>query len=163
MVDAFRQGEGIPQMTALLLILAIITPAHAWEPPARARSYMPAIEAAREAHNLPDGLLARLLHEESRYRRDVIAGHTISPRGAVGIAQFMPETANDLGVDPRNPKCSIYAAAEYLAWLKEHTGSWRDALAAYNWGIGRVWLHGRESAPRETRRFVRRIARDVDL
>lgn len=150
-------------MTGLLLILALITPAHAWEPPERAQVYMPVIADAREAHNLPDGLLARLLHEESRYRRDVIAGHTISPRGAVGIAQLMPGTAADLGVDPRNPKCSIYAAAEYLRWLKDNTGSWRDALAAYNWGIGRVWLHGREAAPSETQRFVRRIAGDVDL
>lgn len=150
-------------MTALLLALLLITPAHAWEPPARAHAYMPVIADAREAHNLPDGLLARLLHEESSYRRDVIAGHTISSSGAVGIAQLMPSTAQELGVNPRNPVCSIYAAAEYLAWLQEHTGTWKDALAAYNWGIGRVWLHGREAAPPETQRFVKRIARDVDL
>jgi len=150
-------------VSLLVLLLALSTPAHVWQPPERAEAYLPAIEAAETAHGLPDGLLARLLYEESRYRRDVVAGRTISPRGAVGIAQFMPATADELGVDPRSPICSIYAAARYLAWLHEHTGTWRDALAAYNWGIGRVWRHGRADAPRETRRFVRRIVEDVDL
>lgn len=145
------------------LLLALTGPAHPWEPPERARVYLPVIEQAAEAHNLPDGLLARLLYEESRYRTDVVVGHTISPRGAAGIAQLMPGTAADLGVDPTNPVCSIHAAARYLAWLHDQTGGWRDALAAYNWGVGNVWRHGREAAPRETRRFVAAIAADVGL
>jgi len=148
---------------AVLALWLVAASALAWEPPDRAAPYLPAVRAAEQAHQLPDDLLARVLHQESRYLPDVIHGRRVSPSGAAGIAQFMPATAAEMGVDPLDPHAAIHAAARYLAWLRQHTDDWRAALAAYNWGIGRVQRRGVEQAPRETRRFVAEILSDVGL
>jgi soluble lytic murein transglycosylase-like protein len=51
---------------------------------------------AREVGVDPD-LFLRLIQQESGFRPDVV-----SPKGAIGLAQLMPGTASDLGVDPRD-------------------------------------------------------------
>lgn len=133
-----------------------------WKPPAEARPYLTAIIAAETAYKLPQGLLARVLYQESRFREDIVTGETQSPAGAQGIAQFMPSTAESFGIDPFNPDEAIFEAARYLSSLHERTGSWHEALAAYNWGIGRVLEHGFPQAPKETRDYVRQITQDVE-
>lgn len=132
-----------------------------WQPPATAAPYADAIRAAEAKQQLPDGLLARVLYQESRFRNDIITGATRSSAGAVGIAQFMPGTAADLGVDPLDPFSSIDGAARYLRQLYNSTGDWSRALAAYNWGIGNVQRKGLDRAPLETRNYVAEILADV--
>jgi len=95
----------------------------------------------------------------------------VSPVGARGLAQFMQNTWEEWrdgipGVQemppqslaylqPENPEACIHAQAAYMAWLIKHCGEVRKALAAYNFGIGRV-LRG-DPWPKETRDYVARI------
>lgn len=132
-----------------------------WNPPPAAAPYLGAISAAEQQYGLPSGLLARQLAEESGYHATVISGQVRSSTGAIGIAQFEPATAADLGVDPTDPFASIDAAARYMRTLYDKTGSWLAALAAYNWGIGNVTKHGLAAAPGETQNYVQQIAADV--
>jgi soluble lytic murein transglycosylase-like protein len=132
-------------------------------PPASAAPYVETIAAAEQRYGLPQSLLARVLYQESRYRPDIIQGRTRSSAGAVGIAQFMPATARDLGVDPLNPTSAIDGAGKYLRQLYDALGSWEKALAAYNWGVGNVTRKGMPAAPTETQNYIREILADVDV
>src|SRR5438128_2729353 len=65
--------------------------------------------------------------------------NAMSPAGAIGIAQFMPGTAQGLGLNPRDPVASLKAAALYDANnLKAYNGDYPKMLAAYNCGSGCV-------------------------
>lgn len=134
-----------------------------WQPPAAAAPYLDAIRAAEAKYQLPDDLLARVLHQESRFRPDIIEGRTKSSAGALGIAQFMPATAAEMGVDPLDPFSSIDGAGRYLRRLYNATGDWEKALAAYNWGIGNVQRKGLGAAPLETRNYTAQILGDVSV
>jgi soluble lytic murein transglycosylase-like protein len=93
----------------------------------------------------------------------------VSPAGAVGLAQFMLPTWEewaDPGWERTEPEHSLETQARYMAWLlKQFDGRYRCALAAYNWGIGRVWRMLRKNAgsldvallPAETRSYLQRI------
>lgn len=140
-----------------------VTRQTAWKPPASAAPYLETIAQAEADNGLPAGLLARVLHQESRFRPDIITGKTKSPAGALGIAQFMPATAKERGVDPLNPTSAINGAAGYLASLFDRFGDWSKAIAAYNWGQGNVARKGLDRAPPETRAYVAQITKDVNL
>ena len=122
-----------------------------------------AIASAEVNYGLPDQMLARLLWQESRYKDSIITGAVRSPAGAMGIAQFMPATAADMGVDPLDPFAAIDAAGRYLRSLYRQTGDWSKALAAYNWGIGNVLRKGMSRAPLETRNYFSQILADIGL
>lgn len=125
--------------------------------------YAAQISSVEAAQGIPPNLLGRLLYQESAFRPEVISGAVRSSVGAVGIAQFMPATAAELGIDPTNPTQSIAAAGRYLRQLYDQTGSWQLALAAYNWGIGNVLRKGFSEAPTETRNYVAQITADVPV
>ena len=125
--------------------------------------YRAAIDQAEATYGLPEGMLARLLWQESRYRPSVINGQVKSPVGALGIAQFMPATAKELGIDPLNPYQAIQGAARYLSSLYRATGDWSQALAAYNWGIGNVLRKGLAKAPTETKNYFTQILADLGM
>jgi soluble lytic murein transglycosylase-like protein len=132
-----------------------------WTIPARGEMYAGPIAGVEDANGIPRNLLARLLYQESRFRPEIISGAVTSPAGAVGIAQFMPSTAAQFGIDPRDPFASINAAGVYLSKLYAQLGSWSLALAAYNWGPGNVAKKGLDAAPQETRDYVAQITSDV--
>lgn len=131
-----------------------------WRAPEK---YRPAIQAAEYINGIPAGMLERLLWQESRYREDIITGRVRSPVGALGIAQFMPATAAEMGIDPLNPEQAIPAAGRYLAQLYRRFGTWEQALAAYNWGQGNVARKGLAAAPAETRNYFSQILADLGL
>jgi hypothetical protein len=111
-----------------------------------------AIGDAAAANGLPAGFLARLLWTESGFRSSAI-----SPAGAIGLAQFMPQTAAEQGLaDPRNPLEAIYHSAHLLLELDRHFGNLGLAAAAYNAGAARVtkWLLGQSGLPLETEVYV---------
>lgn len=125
--------------------------------------YAPIIEQAEKANGLPSGLLARVLYRESHFREDIITGAVRSKAGAIGIAQFMPATAVSMGVDPLDPFSAIDGAARYLAQLFRTTGSWTEAVAAYNWGIGNVQRKGIDKAPKETRDYLAEVMQGLGI
>jgi len=82
-----------------------------------------------------DVFLSLITHESSWNPAAVGAA------GDVGLAQVLPATAANPGYgvasfDPHNPVTNLFGAAQYLAALYRQTGNWRQALAAYNAGIG---------------------------
>lgn len=85
-------------------------------------------QAARKA-GVPERLFLSMIEHESGWNPSAV-----SSAGAAGLAQFMPGTAAGLGIDPFNPKQSLFAGAQYLADKKAEFGNWRDALRAYNYG-----------------------------
>ncbi|MDI1303029.1 MAG: transglycosylase SLT domain-containing protein [bacterium] len=109
------------------------------------KKYAPIIADAEKKNGIPAGLLHRLIKQESHFRTEIITGELPSPVGALGIAQFMPATAKDEGVNPRDPVASIYAAAKYLVKQYKLTKSWEKAVASYNWGAGHVLLAVKQS------------------
>lgn len=113
------------------------------------------IENAARAEALPTDFLTRLIWQESSFRPRIV-----SPKGAQGIAQFMPGTASERGLkDPFDPEAALPAAARLLKDLRERFGNLGLAAAAYNAGPGRVesYLSGRSGLPGETRAYVRII------
>lgn len=109
-------------------------------PDKSALPYFEAINNSAKEKNIPQDILYRVLRKESMgFNPDVINGNIKSPAGAMGIAQFMPKTAEGIGLDPLNPDEAIPAAAKYLAAKFKEFGSWELALAAYNAGGGTVY------------------------
>jgi len=109
------------------------------------------IDAAR-ANDLPPAFLARLIWQESRFDPS-----SVSAAGAQGIAQFMPQTASEVGLsDPYDPIEALPASARLLKRLHREFGNLGLAAAAYNAGSGRIrgWLANRQSLPNETRHYV---------
>jgi hypothetical protein len=110
------------------------------------------IEDAAESAGIPVAFLTRLIWKESRFRADAV-----SPKGAQGIAQFMPYTAAERGLlDPFDVRTAIPASASLLADLKARFGNLGLAAAAYNAGADRVsrWLADDAVLPWETQDFV---------
>jgi Transglycosylase SLT domain/SPOR domain len=114
------------------------------------------IESSARTQDLPVAFLTRLIWQESSFRP-----YEISPAGAQGIAQFMPKTADELGLaNPFDPEEAIPKSAELLAGLKRRFGNFGLASAAYNAGPARVanWLAGHGDLPAETRGYVLTIS-----
>lgn len=134
--------------------------------PANSGPYQDQIAQAAAAAGVPTAILAWLLWKESRYNPDIISGAVRSRVGAMGIAQFMPATATqELGsaAAALDPARAIPGAAQYLAKLYAALGTWKGALAAYNWGIGNVQRKGLDAAPEETTDYYTSILRKANL
>ncbi len=112
-----------------------------------------ALKDAAEAAGIPLPFFARLIWQESEFRFN-----EVSNAGAQGVAQFMPETAAEVGLDdPFDPLKALPASAQLLRKLREQFGNLGLAAAAYNAGSGRIqkWLAKESPLPRETRDYVR--------
>ena len=106
---------------------------------------------ARE-QGLPEAFFARLIWKESLFNPGAE-----SPKGAQGIAQFMPETARLRGLaDPFDPLPAIAASARYLKELRAAFGNLGLAAAAYNAGEARAqrFKQGESGLPGETQDYV---------
>jgi Transglycosylase SLT domain len=138
---------------ALACVLAL--PVHAAKAPDRkafAVSVCAAIDKASATYGLDRIFFARLLWKESLFDPNAV-----SPAGAQGIAQFMPDTADRRKLDdPFDPLAAISASASFLADLKKDFGNLGLAAAAYNAGEGRItrWLAGSSALPDETEGYV---------
>ncbi|MGA2942968.1 MAG: lytic transglycosylase domain-containing protein [Xanthobacteraceae bacterium] len=111
-----------------------------------------ALEADAAENELPVEFFARVIWQESRFN-----AQAVSSKGAEGIAQFMPATADYRGlVDPFDPIEALKHSASYLHDLKVQFGNLGLAAAAYNAGPGRVlaFLTSHRPLPSETRNYV---------
>jgi len=114
-----------------------------------------ALFASAENNDLPVPFFANLIWQESRLQLDAV-----SRVGALGIAQFMPKVAVEVGLgDPFDPHQAIPASARFIHTLREHFNNLGFVAAAYNAGAHRVaeWLEHGRSLPRETRDYVVRV------
>ena len=139
-----------------------IVPAYAYSdvnPPPVPAQFAVALKHAATAANLSPTLLSALVWQESRWNPAAI-----SPKGAIGLAQLMPGTARDLGVNPADPAANLIGGARYLRYLLDQFGGdVEKALAAYNAGPGRVRSAGGIPAIAETRAYVASIVRRISF
>jgi soluble lytic murein transglycosylase-like protein len=127
----------------------------AWSIPAYTGSpgqYEQMARAAARKHAIPEDLFLRLVQTESAWRPAAV-----SSKGAIGLAQLMPGTAQLLRVNPHDPQQNLEGGARYLSMQYRKYGDWRLALAAYNAGPGAVDRHRGIPPYRETQDYVRRI------
>ncbi|WP_208348409.1 lytic transglycosylase domain-containing protein [Pseudaestuariivita rosea] len=114
--------------------------------------YLDMARSAARRHGVPEDLFLRLVQQESAWK-----SNALSHKGAIGLAQLMPQTARMLRVDPHDPKENLDGGARYLRMQYDEFGSWRMALAAYNAGPGAVKKHGGIPPFRETQNYVKVI------
>lgn len=112
------------------------------------------IRAAAKTTGVDAALLRAIIHAESNFNP-----RALSYKGAQGLMQLMPGTANDLGVgDAFDPAQNIGGGARYLAMLlRDFHGDVRLAAAAYNAGEGAVTKYGGVPPYAETEVYVKRV------
>jgi soluble lytic murein transglycosylase-like protein len=117
------------------------------------------LEASR-TYVVPASLLRAVIHVESS--GDVGA---VSPKGAQGLMQLMPATADRLGVtDPFDPRENVLGGTRYLRFLLDaFEGNAALALAAYNAGENAIVRHRGVPPHPETRRYLSRVASRYQL
>ena len=111
-----------------------------------------------ERYGLPPNVFVSLIQNESAYNPNAR-----SPKGAIGLAQLMPGTARDLGVDPTDWRQNLEGGARYLRQQWDEFGSLPLALAAYNAGPGNVRKHNGIPPFRETQNYVTSVLRDAGV
>ena len=118
-------------------------------------AYKDEIAAAAADFGLDSALLRAVIHAESAFNP-----LAMSNKGAQGLMQLMPDTANDMGVaDAFDAVQNIRGGARYLAMLlKNFHGDAQLATAAYNAGPGAVQKYGGVPPYDETQVYVQRVA-----
>lgn len=133
----------------ILITLTVVSPATA------ANGKVPyeiIIHTAGRALGVDPQLIKAVIYAESRFD-----SRAVSPKGAMGLMQLMPETARELGVrDPFSPVQNIIGGTRYLGRQLKSFGDLRLALAAYNAGPASV-VNGRVPNIKETRDYVERV------
>src|SRR5690242_19671891 len=116
------------------------------------------IKAAAQRYRLSESLIAAVISVESNWDHEAV-----SPKGARGLMQLMPQTSAAIGVrDPHSPDQNIDAGASHLrAMLDTFHNDLPLALAAYNAGEGNVVRYKGIPPYPETRRFVARVLRKL--
>ncbi len=116
------------------------------------------VHRAAARWGLPPELVRLIAKEESGFR-----ANAVSPKGAIGLMQLMPETARSLGADPSKPEQNVEAGVRYLRDLllkyQDDDLQLRKALAAYNAGPGAVDRYRGVPPFQETQHYVERIIR----
>jgi soluble lytic murein transglycosylase-like protein len=117
------------------------------------RSYDALIKSASRRHGVPAAMVKAVIHAESAFNP-----RAISPKGAMGLMQLMPGTAQLMGVEqPFHARQNVHGGTRYLRSLHDRYGNWTHTLAAYNAGPSAV-DHYRGIPPYdETRQYVKRV------
>jgi soluble lytic murein transglycosylase-like protein len=121
----------------------------------RSRLYDDLIEEHARLNSIRSDLVRAVVQVESGFNP-----YAVSPKGALGLMQLMPATAQQFGVrNPFDPHENVRAGVAYLRQLLDrYENDERLALAAYNAGPAAVDRHGQNVPPyRETRDYVARI------
>ena len=129
------------------------TPAYAYRRIQKARTsrYDSIIRKAAGAFHLPPALIKAVIRAESGFN-----SQAISHKGARGLMQLMPETANELGVrNPFDPRANIFGGSKLLRKHLNEFGSLKNTLIAYN--AGPDYVREKRRIPRETRRYLHKV------
>jgi hypothetical protein len=115
------------------------------------------VEAAKK-FDVDAALVSAVIKAESDFN-----SREISNKGARGLMQLMPSTAERFGVtDSYDPAANIYGGVRYLRWLLQTFNGNADlAVAAYNAGEGNVWKYNGVPPFRETVNYINRIAKHI--
>jgi hypothetical protein len=117
------------------------------------------VNLASAQYSLDPDLVSSVIHAESGFN-----AHAVSPKGARGLMQLMPQTASKLGVnDSFDPQDNVAGGSRYLRELLErYNFDLVKALAAYNAGPQRVEQYRGVPPFRETRAYVARIVHEYN-
>ena len=149
-VQSYEFDGVVPQAPAPLAVAAKPEPV-AGTPPAA--SPLELADAAADKYGLPRSLVRSVMAAESGFQKDAV-----SPKGAIGLMQLMPGTAQVLNADPHDPAQNVDAGTRYLRdLLLKYDGKLWHALAAYNAGPGAVDKYHAVPPYRETVNYVKRI------
>ena len=140
-------------------------PVKPWPTKSGSAKFVPApalnqvVNSASAAYHLDPDLVNSVIHAESGFN-----SRAVSPKGARGLMQLMPGTANHLGVnDPFDPQANVTGGSRYLRELLErYNFDLVKALAAYNAGPQRVEQYRGVPPFRETRAYVARIVHEYN-
>jgi hypothetical protein len=166
--------EGVTEMAAIAITgyerEEIVTPAPAVpvvpdappaQPPVAPATPAQLASLAAKKFSLPEEFVRSVMKAESGFVADAV-----SPKGAIGLMQLMPETARELGVDPKNPHQNADGGAQYLRdLLAKYEGNPDQvllALAAYNAGPAAVERYHGVPPYRETREYILRVLKNWD-
>ena len=148
-IQSFEADEALATAAPPAADAAVI-PAPAVTP---ARSPAELADAAADRYGLPRKLVRSVMKAESGFQPQAV-----SPKGAVGLMQLMPATAQLLRVDPNDPVQNVDAGARYLRdLLQKYDGYLWHALAAYNAGPAAVDKYHGIPPYSETIRYVWKI------
>lgn len=113
----------------------------------------PKIREAAARHRIPRGVLEAMVRAESNFNP-----RAVSPRGAAGLLQLMPDTAREMGVVDRfDPDANLDGGARYLSEMRKRFRTLPLSLAAYNAGPTAVETYRAVPPYNETRRYVEKI------
>jgi hypothetical protein len=148
--------QAVPPSTPLLTAPSLLS--HPG-PPHPAPDLDQVVNSASAAYHLDPDLVNSVIHAESGFN-----SHAVSPKGARGLMQLMPSTANALGVhDAFDPEANVGGGSRYLRELLErYNFDLVKALAAYNAGPERVEQYRGVPPFHETRAYVARIVHDYN-
>lgn len=133
--------------------------ATAYEHPAltEASSYKDIILEASQKYGVSPELIAAVMKQESSFKSDAV-----SPTGAIGLMQLMPDTAEGLGVNPHDVRGNVMGGAKYLKeQLETFGGDTEKALAAYNAGPNAVLKYNGIPPYKETQNYVNKIMESI--
>jgi Transglycosylase SLT domain len=102
-------------------------------PPCSGTGYVKLACQDAQAEGIPSDLFIKQINQESGFQPAALG-----TSGEIGIAQFMPDTAAGLGLNPHDPVASLKTAAHLMASYQRSFGNYAMALAAYNAGSARV-------------------------
>jgi hypothetical protein len=136
-----------------------VAPAPAATAHAPAANLSEVVSAASDRYRLDPDLVNSVIRAESGFNP-----HAVSPKGAQGLMQLMPQTASKLGVpNAFDPAANVEGGTRYLRELLElYNYDMVKALAAYNAGPQRVEQYRGVPPYRETRAYVASIVRDFN-
>jgi soluble lytic murein transglycosylase-like protein len=158
-LNAVRGYEVEEQVAAVPVPVqdAVRTEAPVNDAVARALTPMELADAAAERYGLPPELVRSVMAAESGFQP-----RAISPKGAIGLMQLMPGTAQALGANPRDPAQNVDAGTRYLRdLLEKYNYRLRHALAAYNAGPQAVDKYNGVPPYRETINYIGRIEKKL--